>query len=282
IAPDKKINILYSLALDFMELKDNDSAIAALNELISVDSHNRRAKEKLLDLYSRIENWEAAYEIKESLIKNGGGKSKKGLAIYKYLMGKKLATAKEYHKARLMFKEAIHFDAACTPAYLAIGDSYQAENRMDDAIAIWRKMISQVPDEAHLALGRLEKVLFDVGKYGEISSICNDILAVGNKNLTARLMLADYYAKKGDISMAIEHLNTAMDNHPNSSLPVLELIKLYHHTDKKKEVARLLFKLEDKFENIEDRHVCNRCGYKHKTKLWLCPSCKAVDSFNTQ
>jgi len=282
ITPDQKKNILNSLAIDFIELKDTGSAIAALKELISIDSQSRRAKEMLLDQYIKTGNWESAYETKESLIKLEGGKSKSGLAIFKYLMGEKLVAEKEFHKARLVYKEAIHLNTACTPAYLAIGDSYLAENRMDDAITIWRKMITQAPSEAHLVLGRLKKVLFDVGKYGEISSICNEILAAAETNLTARLTLADYYAKKGEMPMAIEHLNTAVDNYPNSTLPILELIMIYEKAEKKKEVVGLLNKLQDKFENLEAQYTCGRCGYKHKTKIWLCPSCKAVESFTTQ
>lgn len=276
---DEKILILKALTQDFIVLKDYQSASMSLKEMLSLDGDNRWAVEKLLDINSMTEDWEAAYEVKERLLKLDGDRSKTGLAIYKFLLGEKLYDDREYHKARVMFKEAININSACTPAYLYIGDSYLAENRLEDAVAIWRKMIKAVPDEAHHVVGRLKKALFDLGKFGEISAVCNEILESSPKNLDARLTLADYHHKKGEDSIATEHLNTAIDEHPDSYMPILNLAKLYLASDEKKKLGNLINKLEEHREAVEHQYHCSRCGHKSSTKKWFCPSCKAVDGF---
>ncbi len=276
---DQKKIILKSLVLDFQQTDDITSAISALKELSSLDSKDRWVAEKLLEMHCKTGDWEAAYEVKEDLIKMGAAKTRTGLAIYKFMQGLKLFDEKEFHKARVIFKEAINIDNACTPAYLYIGDSYLAENRTDDAIAIWRKMIERVPSEAHLVLGRLKRALFEIGKFGEISDICNQILAVSPKNLEARLTLADYHSKKGEGNLAVEQLNTAIDDHPKSSLPTLQLAGIYLVSNQTQKLADLLHKLMERFEAAENEYHCSRCGYEYKTKIWLCPSCRAVDSF---
>lgn len=271
--------ILRALVQDFISLDDTQSAGAALKELLSIDGGDRWATEKLLEIHSSAGDWDAAFEIKEMLLKLDGSKSKAGLAIYKFLKGEMLFNNREYHKARVIFKEAINLDTACTPAYLYMGDSYLAENRLEDAVTIWRKMIQVIPNESHLALARLKKALFDLGKFSEISTVCNEILGASPKNLDARLTLADYHYKKGEHSLAVEHLNTAIDEHPDSYIPVLDLAGLYLATGENKKLADLLNKLEDQREVVEHEYRCSRCGYKFKTKKWHCPSCKAVDSF---
>jgi len=279
LSDETQKRVLKSLAEDFVDLKDTESAVAALREMMSLDNHDRWTLEKLLDVYCRAENWDAALETKEALLKLEGVKSKSGLAIYKFLQGLNLFEDKEYHKSRVIFKEAINLNTGCTPAYIYIGDSYVAENRLEDAVNIWRKMIKAVPDEAHLVLGRLKKALFDLGNFGEISTICTDILASSPKNLHARLTLADYHHKKGDNDLAVEYYTTAMEEHPDSYIPVLDLAKLYLSTGAQKELSRLIKKLEESREIIEQEFHCSRCGYKTSSKKWLCPSCKAVDSF---
>ncbi|UCD95486.1 MAG: tetratricopeptide repeat protein [Candidatus Zixiibacteriota bacterium] len=277
-AREKKM-ILRSLADDFASLNDTESAAAALKELLSLEDSNRWAVEKLLELQSQSEDWEAAFETRERLLKLDGGKSKAGLAVYKFLQGLKPFNEKEYHKARVVFKEAVNLDSACTPAYLHIGDSYLAENRLDDAVSIWRKMVKMVPAESHLVLGRLKKALFDLGNFGEISTICNEILESSPKNLDARLTLADYHYKKGEYDIATEHLNTAIDEHPDSYIPVLDLARLYLSAGEQKKLADLIGKLEEQRDVIEHQYRCSRCGFKFRTKKWFCPSCKTVDSF---
>lgn len=275
---DKKM-ILQAMAEDFIGLKDTESAASALRELLAGDGHNRWAAEKLLEVYSQIEDWEGAYEVKEILLRLNGSKSKTGLAIYKFLQGVRLFDDREFHKSRLLFKEAINLDSTCTPAYVYIGDSYLAENRLDDAAAIWRRMTKTIPNESHHVLGRLKKVLFDLGYFGEIETVCNEILLASPKNIDARLTLADYFFKKGEYGEAAEHLGITIDEHPDSFLPVLELAKVYLVTGEKKKISELLHKLEGQRDAIENQYHCSRCGHKVKTKKWLCPSCKAVDSF---
>lgn len=275
----QKISILTALADDYIALEDYYSAESALKELRLVDPSGRGAVRKLLEVYSRLGNWDEAFVTKELLIKMGGDKTRTGLAIYKYFQGQKLFDEKKFHKARILFKEAIGFDTKCTPAYILIGDSYLSENRTEDAVNIWRRMLVAVPDEAHLALGRIKKALFELGRYGEISDICREVIGAAPTSLDARLALADYYSKKGEYSVAIEHLRTAADNHPESYLPTLELAKLYLMSDDKERLKQLLDRLDGRYGSLDYQYRCKECGHLAKEKMWLCPKCYAVDSF---
>jgi lipopolysaccharide biosynthesis regulator YciM len=279
LSVDDKKRILRALAEDFIALGNTTSALTALVELQSLDGESRWANDRLLEIYIQMGEWEKAFDVKEKIIKVDDSKPKSRLAIYKFLQGEQLYNKKEYHKARILFKEALGIDSTCIPAYIFIGDSYLAENREEDAVAFWKKLIDTTPDASHFVLGRLKRALFDLGKFGEISSLCGEILEKSPKNLDARLTLAEYHYKKGDYSVAAEHLQQAVEDHPDSYIPVLDLAKIYLTIGDKRKLSEIINKLDERRETVENEYHCIKCGFRSKTKKWLCPSCKAIDSF---
>ncbi len=247
---DKK-SILRAIAEDYFDLDDLTSATSTLQELLALDSNDRPAYEKLLEIQLKSSEWDKAYATKEKLIKLGHDHSKKGLAIFKYYQGKALYDKKSFHKARLLIKEAIGMDPACAPAYVTLGDSYIMENRLEDAVAAWRNMVRVVPDESYRVLNRIKKALFDLGCFGDISAVCDDILEVSPSNLDARLALADYHMKKGENSTAAEHLQKAVDSHPDYSLPLLELARLYLATGNQEKLLELMEIVKNRRDTAE-------------------------------
>ena len=245
---DTKAEILKHLYLDYFDLKEYDTAEAALRELVDIKPKNRWALIKLLETQKAQMKWDEAYETAVRLLKIEENKSKKPLADFKYHQGEQLLKKREYHKARILFKEAIGFNPQYVDAYLAIGDSYQAEERFEDALNFWNKMISNVPQQGHQVIERLKKVLFDLGRYGEINKICENILSHAPKNLTARLCLAEFYEKKGDTDLAEEILVSIIEDYPNDIKSVVELIRIYLEKNNTKKIERLLKTINNKLQ----------------------------------
>ncbi len=246
LSADIKVEILKQLYLDYIDLKEFDTAEAALRELVEVKPKHRWALIKLLELQKEQAKWDEAYETAVRLLKIEENKSKKPLAAFKYKKGEQLFKKREYHKARVLFKEALGFDPQYVDAYLAIGDSYQEEERFEDALNFWNKMISNVPNQGHQVIERLKKVLFDLGRYGEINKICENILAHSPKNLTARLCLAEFYEKKGDTDLAEEILVSIIEDYPDDIKSVIELVRIYLFNNNSKKIEQLLKTIDQK------------------------------------
>ena len=223
----QKFEILRQLYHNYYDLKDFDMAEAALNEAVQLKVDSRWALANLLKLQQEMQKWEAAYESAVALMKLDANKSKKPLARYKFQMGMQLYKQREYHKARILFKEALGLDPTYVEAYLAIGDSYTDEDRREDAVNMWNKLIETVPEEGHRAITRLQKNLFDLGRFGDIAGVCEKILSHSRDNRTARLTLALFHEKKGEVDMAIAALSQLVDQFPGDVNLVLELMRLY-------------------------------------------------------
>jgi lipopolysaccharide biosynthesis regulator YciM len=241
---DDRVAILRQIASDCLAMDDIKTAEAALREQIELDHSNHWAHTRLLDLQEKANDWGATYDTAVEILKLEGNKSKRPLARYKYEAGRQLYRKREYHKARVLFKEAIGLDPTYVPAYLRIGDSYREEKRLEDAVTFWNKLITAVPDHGHEVIDRLQKTFFELGRFGDIQSVCETILEHAPKNLDARRALAEFYEKKGDLDLATELWEEILDDHSDDATIALELIRVYLERGDHKRIGKLLKSLE--------------------------------------
>ena len=244
----EKVAVLRQLAEDYIALNDMDMAEAAVKELIALAPQNHWAYKKLVSILQSTGKLDDAYDAAVQLLKIEGVKSKKPLAVYKFLKGKELYQKREYHKARVLFKEALGLDPGYVEAYLAIGDSYNDEERFEDAVNFWKKLIEAVPNQGHRVIGRLKKTLFTLGRYGELADICEKILHFDAKNLEARLTLAEFHEKKGEMERAREILEQVVEDSPQSIKAIIELIRIYLDKGDRKKINNLFRHLEQRSE----------------------------------
>jgi len=241
---EEKTAVLRELVLDYLALNDQDMAEAALREFIQFEPNSHWAWVQLLAVQQKTAKWEEAYDTAVKVLKLENNKSKKPLAQFKYLMGDDLFKKKEYHKARIHFKEAIGLDPRFVQAYLSIGDSYAEEKRFEDAVSFYTKLIDTVPDQGHLVLERLQTILYDLGRFGEIAEVCETILRSSPDNALARLTLARFHQKKGDLEQAEEMLAALVESHPDHLVAILELVQVYLERGERGKLEALFRRLE--------------------------------------
>lgn len=257
LASNDKAAVLRQLVEDFIALDDMKMAESAVKELIALDAKDYQAHVRLLHLQETAQNWEAAYATAVELLRLEANKSKKPLARFKFQSAEQLFKRREYHKARVLYKEAIGLDPQFVSAYLAIGDSYRREERHEDAVTFWGKLITAVPEKGHLVIDRLKKTLFDLGRFGDIQNICQSILEDAPKNLEARRALAEFYKKKGDLDLAVELWEKIIDDYPDDIGSILELIRVSLGRDDSEQIRQLLKRLEKRQRELKNQNPDN-------------------------
>lgn len=280
LSREQQLEIKKSLALDFLEAKRYGKAIPALRELLDLSSSDGWGLENLLRAYEETAQWSEALEIKERILKQKGMKDRSSLALYKVFAGKRLAEEGDYHRARLAYKDALGYDDKCAAAYLHLGDAHICDQRPEEAVDYWKKLVAKVPQRAHLAFERLESTLFDLGKYGETVEIYKRIIQTDSKNIKALYALARIFDKMGKTESAIETYRKALRVDPNLVHVRQHLIRLYRQTD---QVDLALAEIDRLIESVPERadsFICQKCGYVTKEVLWKCPKCDSWDSFN--
>jgi lipopolysaccharide biosynthesis regulator YciM len=248
LKPLQKAAVLHQLAADYLALENFDMAEAAVKELLQNDSSNRWAHARLLEIQQRAEKWDEAYETAVTLLKIESNKSKKPLAVFKYKMGMALFKKREYHKARVLFKEALGLDPKYVEAYIAIGDSYTIEGRHEDAVTFWGKLIEAVPEHGHQVLDRLQKTLYDLGRFGDIESICLRIIEQVPDDVGSKLTLANILKKKGDLDGAEKLLAEVVEVKPGDVNIVMQLVRLYLEKRENQKLDRLFRMVERNYQ----------------------------------
>ncbi|HWR83315.1 MAG TPA: tetratricopeptide repeat protein [Candidatus Deferrimicrobium sp.] len=244
LSVDQKSAILRQLVLDYHDLNDPDMAGAALKEMIALQPENLWAHARLLELHKTAARWDDAYDTSAAILKLESNKSKKPLAGFKYRQGEHLYQQKEYHKARVLFKEAIGLDPTLVPAYLAVGDTYYDEERYEDAVNFWTKLIAAVPAQGHRVIERLKRTLVDLGRFGEIVDICETLLRHDPRNREARLTLADFHEKKGDLDAAEELLAQVVEESPADVPAIIDLVRIHLEKRDYRKLGELVRRLE--------------------------------------
>jgi lipopolysaccharide biosynthesis regulator YciM len=272
--------LLKSLAMDHMESKKNERAIAILQELISGDRKDLWAHQQLLHLYETQGLWSQALSVQEAVFKITGQKDDALLALYEVQIGDQFVNRKEFHKARLKYKDALRRDRNCVPAYLGLGDAYQRENRLDEAIDSWKEMLIKVPEKAYLAFGQLEKALYEKGQFGEMARLYRDLLEQDPHNLRAFWALASIYDKKGDLDEAIQACERALEVEPSSAIARQLLVKFYQQRGDQAKVMENLEALINSAVATTGLFICQNCGHESPSALWRCPKCGQWRTFD--
>lgn len=278
-SPDR-IELLKSLALDYMESEKDDRAIATLKELISLDRKDLWGHQQLIRQYEKREDWPQALSVQEAIFKITGQKDDALLALYEVQIGHQWAAQKEFHKARLKYKDALRRDRSCVPAYLGLGDAHQQEDRLDEAINSWRELLAKVPQKAYLAFGPLERALYEKGQFGEVAKLYRDLLERDSDNLRALLALAIIYDKKGDLDEAIQTCERALEVEPGSATARQFLVKFYQQRGDQAKVMENLEALVSSAAAAPERFVCQNCGHESPEPLWRCPQCGQWRTYN--
>lgn len=275
---EDKSEVWKSLAEDYIASNNHERAISLLEDLRRINQDDRWVNHKLIMQYEETQRWEDAFELKKKLFGHKEDEAKKVLALYKVFWGKTWADKNELHKARVAYKEALNYDETCIPAYIYLGEAYFRDERLEDAVECWKKLLDAVPSAGYLVFDKLERSLFELGQYGEMAEIYERISSENPKNIYALFPLAKIYEKKGMIESAIEKYKQILDIDPNFLSAKLSLAKLYQEEGRNEKAIDLLDGVIESLPPAHKEFICNQCRYKSPEPLWKCPQCGKLNS----
>ena len=280
LSPEERMDIKKGLALDYIEAGDHSQAISGLIEILKINERDGWALQYLISEYEETGKWDEAFELRSKFSKHRTEKDNSILALYKVFKGNDLASHGDYHKARLAYKEALNYDEKCVPGYIFLGDACYGEQRLDEAVAYWKKLLQMVPSAGYLVFNKLEKTLFELGSFGEISEIYEQIYRENPKDSHALFALASLDEKKGRTEESQLKYDQILGIDPSFLPARLSLIRLYQETNQRDKAKEMVGKLFEALPVKLEYFICERCGFSSSEPLWRCPGCKEWNSFN--
>jgi lipopolysaccharide biosynthesis regulator YciM len=278
LTENEKGLVLKSLAADYLDARDWDSAVKTLEELSGLSGYDAWSAEKLASAYERKKNWEEAKKAYAKYLKLKSEKDTSYLAKFHLLAGRDFGEKKEYHKARLEYKEALNFDEKLDWAYMYIADSYQTERRTEDAIEFWKKFLATSPQLGFLVYPKLERAYFELGKFGDITEVYSEVLRKDPKNSRALLGLARILEKRGRANQAMEQYSSILEGDPAFAPARQALARLLLEQKRPSEALRETEFLLEHLAGMREEFYCARCGWSSSEYFFLCGSCDAFRS----
>ncbi|RMD99973.1 MAG: tetratricopeptide repeat protein, partial [Calditrichaeota bacterium] len=274
LEPGQRLQILRALVQDYEARQKYEMALTIVQQILNQKKEDLWAREKQLQLYEEMEDWEKAAEAYKKLAKMKGGVKKSRLALYKVETGKKYAKQGDEKQARVCFREAIKMDRQCSAAYLELCDSYLRENRPEDAVNVLEKFMESSPDKAALAFSRVKEVLFSIGEFGEIENIYSQVIYRSPENWQAYLALAEIKEKKGEIEEAIEWCQRILQKNPDYAPARAHLVRYYHRSGHDQLAVEQALALLNTPSNSTTVYQCRHCGHQETEPFWHCSQCQ--------
>ena len=262
-----------NLALDYY---DSDNSISSINELeaiLKLDKSNEWAIGYLIKIYRETQEWTKAGEYLGKYQQLTAIIDKHKLALYKIQEGRSLIHKKKFNESRKTFEDSINICGDLAAAYYFIGNAYSAESEeayqksiqnelkvssiesssseqienarelLGKAIPMWIRYAELRPRQAWMVIHLLKDSLFALDRYSEIEDILKQILKIDKDNIEVIASLSEILSHRGEESEAIELIDSAIGQDPNSL--IVKLIKMKHQAKKEKSGNEFLRGLDE-------------------------------------
>jgi lipopolysaccharide biosynthesis regulator YciM len=275
---DEKVELYLGLADDYAALGKSEKSVKTLEAAAkSLNVRDHRVYVKIAKHYHVVGETEKAYEsLKEA--RKHGALSERELALYLNTAAEGLMDRKDYKEARKVLHRALKHDPDCAPALLYLGDVEHVLGETDDSIEKWKRSAVLSPQLAEAALNRLEKVLFEKGRFGDIEQIYGDVRSARGGDEAATVAMASFLKKQGRGEEAIQFLEEYLAVFPDSTRAMLLLTSLYARYRDSDAIQHFL---DDAIARSgrNKPYICRACQFQSRAVRWHCPRCNSFDSF---
>ena len=279
VPADLRGDIRRSLTEDYMEAGLNVKAIDILRQMLKGGESRIWAEDKLLGLYIKSEEWDNAEELYRGIMKSRGLKESSVMSYIKLMIGRKLHDESQFHKARLLYKDALSMDGKDPFPYIYIAESYIQEDRINDGLEFLKKLCENAPRHAYLGFSMIEETLFNLGRFGEVEDIYRSVLGEDPQNIPATIALAGILEKKGERSPAENLLRAVLESGHSSEAAALRLARLLADSDRLEEGLAIITEMAEKVDTDYGVFTCNKCGKSVQTPLPFCKECGSLGSY---
>lgn len=274
LTKEERQQALLALGHDYLKAGVLDRAERLFQEVALTGDYATRAQQLLIDIYQQQKNWKKAIETAQQL--NGHTKESVATSLAHYYCEMAAVALQEsrFSDVRAHIKQALKTDPQCVRANLILGEMEQKLNQYKTAIQYYQQIRTQDPDYFVEALSPLvfcyEQIKDETGLYVYLQETLELY-----PRISIALVMADIIQKKQNKSAAAGFITQQLRQRPSlRGLQYLIGLQLAETTNSSRENLLILQDLITSLMRNKPIYCCTHCGFKSKTLLWLCPSCK--------
>ena len=226
LTTDQKVEIHTSLAKDYYSIEKFSRAEQYANQVLRFDKKNVWAAEYLLRICEDQKRWTDATEYLRKFERVSGKSEKRRRAYYRMMEGQKREEEGKFDDARSDYSQAVKLDETYADPHLYLGNLHEREKDLGSAVKNWMQFAELSPGSGKQVFERIEKALFEMGRFSETETFYRKVIATDPNNIDAIARLVDVLEAKGEIDKALALLEEALVKNDRSILARLSHLKL--------------------------------------------------------
>jgi len=226
LSTNQKVEIYTSLAKDYYALGEFSRAEENANRVFQLDKKNRWASEFLIKLCEGQERWARASDYLKKFEKVSGKSEKRRHAFYRMMVGQKKEKEKRYDEARTDYLKVTKLDSTFADPYLYLGNLDEKGGNLEKAVENWKKFAELSPGSGKQVFERLEKALFELGRFGQIEEFYRKLMAKDSKNMDVISGLVNVFQAKGEYDKALSLIDQVLSKNNKSVRARLARLRL--------------------------------------------------------
>ena len=251
-----------------------DRAERLFYEVAATEEYANQALQLLLDIYQQQKNWEKAIESAHQLTTLNNTPMHQLVAHYHCELATNAMRESRATDAKSELKLALKEDAKCVRANFLLGDIERTSGQFKSALHHYQLIRSQDSDYFSEALN---PIIFCYEQLNDDSGLLGYLLETLTlyPRISVVLALADRLVKSQGEDAATAFITAQLRQRPSlRGLQYLIDLQLRHAEATAKDNLLILQDLTTDLLSNKPVYRCNNCGFKGKTLMWLCPSCK--------
>ena len=271
LQPEERIATLRALVEDYRSLGQRSEALATLESLAKL----RRDAPVVADLMreSLVQGrYDAAAGYLRELQRIDPAVGKSEAATFLAAIAAHALARDRRADARRFLQQAQKEDDSCPQALDLLGDVALLDGDAESALYYWQKLAFAGQSAAPDVHEKLERVYFELGKFGEIERVYAQMLEKRPRDLKTMLAAARIALKKGESAEAERLLQTALEVAPRSTAVFRMLVGLYLDAGDSRRVRELV-DTHVQACSTREGFACPRCGTRSEEPPGYCVGC---------
>jgi lipopolysaccharide biosynthesis regulator YciM len=270
-----RLQILTGLTEDLFFLKRYDEARSSADELRHLDKKHPLIWQIEMHDGLRHEDWQRTLKALDNLDRAERGYSGVKPAQVRTFIAARKSEADQTKEGIKLLEDVVRRDPNYAPAMLLLGDLQMKLEKYQKAADSWLKLIRKYPQTAILVFPRFEKAYFEMGRFGELSSVFDEMAAGFTESVPAvQLARVRLALKRGDLDEGLGLVEELLEKDPVNDQALSWRLYLLLDANRVDEARTLVKEIAENCLLAPSRLICPFCDERTELHKVRCTACR--------
>ncbi len=263
-----------SLLEDLLLLDRPEEMKRSADALLAIDRKNGIALRALVRYHEGEKDWEKALELLDEWDRSDPGRTTPTPAQMRIEVARRYLSDGKLKEAEKLLQEGVKMpDGALARVFL--GDLLAQQGEIERACEEWVAYLRGNGYRSDQVFARLERAYFEMGRFGDLMRVYEDLAAGRTGSLHAVVALADMHRRRGRLEESVRQLESVIEVEPENRGARRQMIGGLLQIGRTEQAMRELDALLAQVAPDGAGEVCPSCG-AHASELWVrCERCSS-------